>query len=91
MDQPTKSVPGGCVIGFFGLLCWVATGISGYGIWVALNNDHLENKAAIIKKLSMVGGVTFLIGFLLLYWWWKLAIKVGAYDEWDPKEPRIKF
>jgi hypothetical protein len=90
-DTPTKSVPGGCVVGLFGLFAWAYAGVCGYLLYRAFQVEDWEKKKHLIYTCSLHCGVAFIVGLILLIVGWKLAIRVGDYDAWDPKEPMMKF
>jgi hypothetical protein len=91
MVRPTKSVPGGCLIGAFGFFCWVyAAGC----VYLLLRVRRLEASAAneeLLTRLIWQACIAAVLGLASVLWGWRVAMRTGAYDHWDPNEPRAKF
>lgn len=91
MAYPNKSGPGGCVVGLFGLLAWAYAGLCIYAIGKKYGSENATGAPEFPWDLAFHALVSFLVGLALLIVGWRLAIKVGGYDSWDPDEPRMKF
>jgi hypothetical protein len=87
--RPSKSVPGGCVIGLFGLMAWVYSAFCGLVIW-RVAHPKVSNPE-LVKTLIWHAVIAFALGAVLFVIGWRLAMRVGDYDAWDQDEPRIKF
>lgn len=91
MRRPSKSVPGGCVIGLFGVGSWLYTAFCGYVLFRIWQKGEVEARREIFEQLTWHAGVAFVVGVLALVIGWRLAMRTGAYDHWDQNEPRAKF
>lgn len=87
---PTKSVPGGCLIGAFGVGCWVYAAFC-LVVLIRFSDSSRPGKAELISDLRWHIAIAALAGLLSLFVGWRLAVRTGSYDHWDPKEPRMKF
>lgn len=93
MPYSTQSAPGGFLFVFFGLLAWVFAGLAGYVAWLVHQREEIQRQVTsysygLYCALSISG---FLTGLLLIVIGMKLALRTGAYDSRDPKEPSLKW
>lgn len=91
MVRPSKSVPGGCVIGLFGVGSWLYAAFCGYILFRIWRTGEMEARQEIFSQLVWHTGIAFVAGVIALVIGWQLAMRTGAYDHWDPEEPRAKF
>ena len=91
MRGPSKSVPGGCVIGLFGVGSCLYAAFCGYVLFRIWRKGEIEARQEIFDQLVWHAGVAFILGFIALVIGWRLAMATGAYDPWDPNEPKAKF
>ena len=89
--MPTKSVPGGCVVGLAGIASWIYAAICGFILYRIWKLDQIEARAELFRHLSWHTGIAFITGLILLFLGWRVAMRTGTYDHFDPNEPRIKF
>ncbi len=92
IDYPTKSVPGGCVIGLFGVGAWALAGAAFYVIWLS-KTEKYAHRHIDTTFFWTTGIVSLLIGILLVVIGLKIALKTDyrGYDPNDPDQPRMKF
>lgn len=90
MIEPTKSVPGGCIVALFGVFSLCYSTFVGYILIKAIYSTK-KDTSVIIRTLSINFGVSLLLAIILLWAGYKLAVQTGAYDPWDQDEPKIKF
>jgi hypothetical protein len=92
-SSPTKSIPGGFLLVFFGILGWIYSLLAGYAallVWQRQSAGHpVTDHDPMHLMLQSVSG--FLIGLLLIWWGLRLARTVPPYDTNDPKEPTLKW
>lgn len=91
MVRPSKSVPGGCVIGLFGVGCWAYTGFCGFVLFRIWQRGQIEARWEIFNQLTWHAAIAFVLGLVVLLVGWRLAMRTGTYDHWDQNEPRAKF
>jgi len=91
MAIPTKSVPGGCLIGLAGLASWIYAAICGFILYRIWKLDQIAAREELFRHLSWHAGIASIAGLLLLILGWRLAMKTGSYDHSNPSEPRMKF
>ena len=89
-DSPTKAVPGGCIIGLIGVLCWLYTAVCTFFI---LNRDAIEDverRTRIVETMFLHGIVSLLLGVALVFFGCRLAVKSDMSDPWDPGKPMVR-
>jgi ABC-type branched-subunit amino acid transport system permease subunit len=87
--MPSKSVPGGCVIAFFGLGAWCYGALAGWAAWRVAQKDPTSEH---LTFLIWSGAAAILLGLILLVIGWRLAMSLNrGYDPGDRDEPRVKF
>jgi hypothetical protein len=89
--RPSKSVPGGCVIGLFGLGSWLYASFCGYALFQIWRNGQMESRREMLNQLTWHAVIAFVVGLVLLVCGWRFAMRTGVYDHWDQNEPRAKF
>jgi hypothetical protein len=92
-SKPTKSLPGGFLIVFFGLLAWIYALLAAYAAWLVWQHKFGEHRPVDQDPLHLIlqSVAGFLIGLLLIWWGLRLANSVSPYDTNDPKEPTLKW
>lgn len=92
-SRPTKSMPGGFLLVFFGILGWIYALLAGYAAWLVWHRKFVEQHPVDPDPVHLIlqSGAGFLIGLLLICWGLRLARSVPPYDTNDPKEPSLKF
>lgn len=89
---PTKSMPGGLLLVFFGILGWIYALLAGYAAWLVCQREsagHPVDQDPMLLMLQSFGG--FLLGLLLIWLGLRMARSVPPYDTNDPKEPSLKW
>ncbi len=89
--RPTQSTPGGCLIGAVGFFACLYAGVCLF-VGSRLQEEELsEAEREYAASLGWHSGIGFVVGIALLWFGYKLAIRVEEYDSRDPKEPMLKF
>jgi hypothetical protein len=89
MVRPTKSVPGGCVLGLFALGAFAYGALALVAAW-KLSTRHPDHSQ--LPFLLISGIASLLLGLVLLVIGLRLALRIPrSYDPCDPDEPRMKF
>ena len=93
LGSPTKSVPGGFLLVFFGLLALIFAGLAGYAGWLAYQTDFFTEaeKPKAVLTFCCISGTGLLVAILLGYCGLRMAAKVELYDPNDPKSPNLKW
>ena len=86
--RPSKSVPGGCLVGFFALLSGSFAGLCAYALFISYKKENLEH----LEKLWIGLGLSLVIFLVLSFLATGLHKRIGRnYDPNNPDEPRAKF
>lgn len=91
MMYPTKSVPGGCLVGLFGLLAWAYCGVSCVLIWKAWHTHSGIDTSKLLKMLYWHAAISFAAGLGLLWLGRWMFHHMELCDSTDPKQPSVKF
>jgi hypothetical protein len=89
--QPTRAVPGGCIIGLFGCGALIYSIICGYGIWFAFTATDSDDHSTVILHLTIHGLIAILAGLVLIRTGWRLALRADMSDPDDPNRPKMRF
>jgi len=85
----SKSVPGGCVLGLFGIGALVYGVVALAGAWMITKKESPSDQLGFLLITGIAG---VLIGIGIIVVGVKLAMRVPRdYDPFDPDEPRMKF
>ncbi|MES2705040.1 MAG: hypothetical protein V4726_00410 [Verrucomicrobiota bacterium] len=89
----TRAVPGGCVLGFLGLLAWIYAGLCGRALYLAGNLPAAEavKNEALVRDLQVRGGVAFIVGALMVWVGWRLSLTADMSDPGNPRKPMLRF
>ena len=92
-NRPTKSMPGGFLFVFFGILGWIYALLAGYAAWLVWQRQSAGHPVADQNPMHLMlqSVAAFLIGLLLIWWGLRMARSVPPYDYNDPKEPSLKY
>ena len=88
--DPTKAVPGGCLVGLFGVFSWVYTGLCFY---ILLNRESIEDpqeQAEMVQKFLTHAVISFFLGLGLLYAGYRLALRADMSDPGNPNKPILR-
>lgn len=89
-----RAVPGGCVLGLFGLFAWVYAGLCGRAIYLAggLPPAEAAQEADTVKWLWIQGTAALVTGAVMLVCGWRLALRADMSDPADnQRKPLIRF
>jgi hypothetical protein len=89
--RPTKSVPGGCVIGLLGVGSWIYAALCGFVLWRLWQKGQVETRQELFQQMGWQGAIAAVMGLLCVIIGWRIAMRTGDYDHWDPNQPRAKF
>ena len=89
----TRAVPGGCVLGFFGLLAWAYAGLCGGALYLAgkLPAAEAAKNEALVQELWIHGMVALTAGALLLWYGWRVSLRADMSDPGNRGKPMIRF
>jgi len=88
IPHPTRSVPGGCLVGLFALVSAAFGGLCAYGLFLSYQKENLEYIQ--ILWLGLAGSI--IVFSLLTSLATGLHKRIGkGYDPFDDDEPRAKF
>jgi hypothetical protein len=92
-NRPTKSMPGGFLLVFFGILGWIYSLLAGYAAWLVWHRQTSDHPVTDQDPMHLLlqSGSGFLIGLLLIWWGLRLARSVPPYDTNDPNEPSLRW
>ncbi len=92
MDSyPNKAVPGGCIIGLFGIFAWLFTAACGRIAYLNHQKPYNENYEELLLFTLRYGIISFLIGLVLVSVGLRLAIKTKIKDPNDSTKPMMRF
>ncbi len=77
MQSPTKLLPGGFLLVFFGLLGLVFTGLAGYAAWLAFHKEVIEKQVVSCSYGYLLGAGIFglIVSVLLIYFGIRLSLQ----------------
>jgi uncharacterized membrane protein YidH (DUF202 family) len=84
MHSPSKSIRGGYIVVFFGVLILVYGALSGYGVWKASRVGDPAKYHDVVETLSWSCAVSTLFGLVLIFVGWKLVKSVREFNELGP-------
>jgi len=81
MQSPTKLLPGGFLLVFFGILGLVFTGLAGYAAWLAFHKEVIEKQVIPYHYGYLLGAGIFglITSVFLIYFGIKLSWEVPNY------------
>ncbi len=77
-----RAVPSGCILGFFGVLALIFSGLSGWAGWRVFESEFMRHQDTAYSYgwLFAGSGAGLVAGAALLYYGGKLAMLTGAYE-----------
>lgn len=91
MDLPNKASPGGCVLGFFGLLSLTLSGFFWRAYFLAGKLEDSERVEELSGELVTLGTLSAVAGVVILYVSWRLVRKCDMSSPFDPDRPKMRF
>lgn len=91
MHHPAQASPFGCVLGLFGILCWILSGFFWRGFFLARNLEDPERVSHVRETMLIGGATTALLGLAFLVIGWRMAKASDMSRPRDPDKPKVRF
>lgn len=91
MEIPTKATPGGFIVGFFGLLALLLSGVCLRGYYLSGRMDDQGRAEELAGGLLTLGIGSAVVGFAILYFSWRLIKNCDMSSPNDPDRPKMRF
>jgi hypothetical protein len=92
--QPTKAVPGGCVIAFLGFFLLAIGCVFGWAVWKGLQLPSDERHEKWLSGILQLGGgalLCVLLGVAMIYFGLRLTTRADITDPYSDSKPAMRF
>ncbi len=91
MELPDRASPGGCVVGFFGLLSLTLSGFFWRAYFLAGKLEDSERAEEVSEAMMALGTLSFVAGLAILFVSWRLIRNCDMSSPLDPDRPKMRF
>jgi len=91
MNLPNRATPGGCIVGFFGLLSLLLSGFFWRAYYLAGKMDDQERAAELSGGLLTLGTGSAVVGLGIVYISWRMVQRCDMSSPNDPDKPKMRF